>query len=94
MDNKYGKIETFGSKCFVSRGVLTCVSDDTEHAGERKSELAAGVLNAGSAQEIKKTEKKKREKINLKFGNVSVQVVGAGRVTVKEDGNSLILELA
>ena len=83
MEKKFGRIETIGNRCFVGR----------EYGTGFPTEMRDCYKPEKVKKEIKVQERKKPEKVNLKFGKIRVQVTGAGRVKVKEDQGSLIILL-
>jgi hypothetical protein len=75
------KIETFGTKCFVKRGITG------DPAVYEKSFNNV----TGSALNKQNKTKKVREKINFKYGKVKIQISGTGHIKIKEENGALNL---
>ena len=75
------RIETIGNKCFVGRGISCIVAEPS--AAPPKA----------ARKETSAQPRNKPEKVNLKFGKIRVAVTGAERIKVKEELNTLVIQI-
>ena len=85
------QIQTYGNKCYTAKSVFK--TEDTKTCMAKCNNCHVKPVVSKPPVIAKPIERKKPERVNLKFGKIRVTVANSEGVRVSQEGDTMIIRL-